>query len=59
MWIIVHQNSLDLFLAAMAARTCLASVISVPPGFLNLLGFGSLHYISIYAYCSGYSSEKT
>ena len=58
MWIIIHQNALDLCLAAMAARTSSVPVISVPPGFLSLLGCGSLHRIPVYNNCSHYPSEK-
>ena len=58
MWIIIHQNVLNLSLAAMAARTWLVPVMSAPPGFLSLLGFGSLHCIPIYTYCSSYPSEN-
>ena len=58
MWIIMNQNALELSLPTMATGTSLVPVISVPPGFLSLLGFGSLHCISVYTYCSGYPSEK-
>ena len=59
MWIIVHQNALGLSLAALATRTSLVPMISMHPGFLILLGLGNLHRISIYKYCSSYSSEQT
>ena len=59
MWIIIHQNSLELSLSALATGTTLVPMISMHPGFLSLLGFGNLHHISVYKYCSSYSSEKT
>ena len=58
MWIIVHQNALELSLPAMASRTTLVPVISRNPGFLSLLSFGRLHRISVDKYCSSYSPEQ-
>ena len=58
MWIVIHQNALELSLPAMATGTSLVLVISIPPGFLSLLGFSSLHHISVYKYCPSYPSEK-
>ena len=59
MWIIIHQNALELSLPTMATGTSLVPVISVPPGFLSLLGCSILHHIYVYNYCSSYPFEKT
>ena len=59
MWIIIHQNALELCLDTLATGTTLVLMISRHPGFLSLLGFGSLHRISVYEHYSRHSSEKT
>ena len=59
MWIIIHQNALELSLAALATGTTLVPMISMHPGFLSLLDLGSLHRISVYKNYSSYSPEQT
>ena len=58
MWIIVDQNTLGLRWTALVTKTTLVPMISMHSGFLILLGFGSLHRIPVYTYCSSYSSKK-
>ena len=59
MWIIFHQNVLDLSWTSLVTRTTLVTMISMHSGFLSLLGFSSLHCLYIYEHCSNHSSEKT
>ena len=59
MWIIVHQNVLELRRTTLVTGTSLVPMVPLHSSFLSLLGFGSLHRLYIHEHCFNHSSKKT